>query len=383
MFRKNIFLITTLFSMTTWVNGQEPFQNLGNLKIHINGAIGFHNNLINNGSFDDNLGLAGFYNDNQSTVSGAFRPIFNDLEIMVENDLVLEVGIGVTNNSNFILGNLFTPRLQNNIHLDYINSAFYSGNENSAKVDGYSAITNKKFFIFPIGDSERLRSLTINAISGNLEAKSAYFFEPIGSSSDIDTSFITNKKEDIITKVNFHEFWDLDSENESIIKITWDDRSAVENLVTEIEDIRVIGWHTEDQIWKDLGHTSFSGNFEAGWVQSKAFVPDDYTILTLGGGMNEEDVSFKNKLITPNNDGTNDFFVIEAIAISPNNVLKIFNRWGKLVYEKNNYNNGFNGKSNTSIAIGKNKNLPVGIYFYIIELKDIEVLHQGYLYISD
>lgn len=383
MVRKIIFLLALLNCFVTIVIGQEPFQNMGNLKVHENGALGFHDNLINNGSFDDNSGLVGFFNDDQITVSGAFKPIFRDLEIMVTNNLVLEIAIGVTNNSNFILGNIFTPRNQIDINVDYINSAFYNGNENSAKIDGYGAITNKAIFNFPIGDDQRLRGLHISSTAGSLNAKTAYFYENIGSSPTIDTSFITMNKEDIILNINTKEFWDLDSETTSLVRLTWDDRSTVQNLVNEIENIRVIGWHTEDEIWKDLGHTSFQGDFNTGWVQSKAFVPDEYTILTLGGGMSEEDVTFKNKLLTPNNDGINDFFVIEAIAISPNNTLKIFNRWGKEVYAKKNYSNTFDGKSNVSTVIQKNNALPSGVYFYVIELIDLDTIHQGYLYIND
>ncbi len=363
--------------------GQEAAQNFGNLKVHSQGALGFHHNLINNGFSDDNQGLVGFFSEHSIEVSGALRPIFRDLEIMVNDDLILDVGIGVTHNSNFILGDVFTPRSQLDINLDYIDSGFYNGDQNSTKIDGYAAITNKKFFHFPIGDSERLRPLSIQSVADKLNAKTAYFYENIGSSVNFDTSFITPNKTDIILTINSHEFWDLDSASESIVKLTWDDRSMVENLVDDIKNIRVIGWNNEYEIWEDLGHTSHSGNLTSGWVKSVAFVPDDYTILTLGGGMSEEDVSFENFLLTPNNDGLNDFFVIKPVAISPNNVLKIFNRWGRAVYVEENYTNRFNGKGNTGIVVNKNDNLPVGIYFYVIELKDIDVIHQGFLYISD
>lgn len=371
-----------IFSSTVML-GQETLQNFGNLKVHNEGALGFHHNLINNGFSDDNQGLVGFFSENNIAVSGAFRPIFKDLEIMVNTDLILDVGIGVTNNTNFILGDVFTPRNELDINLDYINAAFYNGNQNSAKIDGYSAITNKLFFNFPIGDSERLRPLYISSTSEPLNAKSAYYFETTGTSSFIDTSFITLNKENIIVSLNTHEFWDLDSATESLVRLTWDDRSAIENLANELQNIRVIGWHTGDQIWKDLGHTSFNGDFQAGWVQSKAFIPDEYSILTLGGGMSAEDVTFENVILTPNNDGINDYFIIEGTAISPNNILKVFNRWGKAVFQQENYENNFNGKSNLGVVLGKNKTLPPGVYFYIIELEDIDVIHQGYLYITD
>jgi gliding motility-associated-like protein len=63
---------------------------------------------------------------------------------------------------------------------------------------------------------------------------------------------------------------------------------------------------------------------------------------------------------TPNGDGTNDFFEIVGIGQYPNNRLEVFNRWGNLIYEKDQYNNDWNG---TNIKSGEP--LPDGGYFYI------------------
>jgi gliding motility-associated-like protein len=70
---------------------------------------------------------------------------------------------------------------------------------------------------------------------------------------------------------------------------------------------------------------------------------------------------------TPNGDGTNDFFEIRNLVIYPNNTLKIFNRWGDLVYEKENYDNSWGGESNSN-----SNELPSGTYFYVFDIKDKE-----------
>jgi gliding motility-associated-like protein len=67
--------------------------------------------------------------------------------------------------------------------------------------------------------------------------------------------------------------------------------------------------------------------------------------------------------ITPNNDGYNDTWTPLDIWSYPNAVVQIFNRWGSLVYE-------------TSGGLGyiawdgtrNGKDLPVGTYYYIIDL---------------
>ncbi|QES89056.1 T9SS type B sorting domain-containing protein [Rhizosphaericola mali] len=62
---------------------------------------------------------------------------------------------------------------------------------------------------------------------------------------------------------------------------------------------------------------------------------------------------------TPNNDGKNDFFKATSNAKIDRYSLKIFNRWGNLVFSSNNISNGWNGKYN-------NNTLPTGTYIYEI-----------------
>ncbi len=73
--------------------------------------------------------------------------------------------------------------------------------------------------------------------------------------------------------------------------------------------------------------------------------------------------------LTPNGDGDHDVFVISNIEKFPENELKIFNRWGVLVYEAKGYGQDgeyFTGESKGRTTINAEKLLPVGTYFYIL-----------------
>jgi gliding motility-associated-like protein len=74
------------------------------------------------------------------------------------------------------------------------------------------------------------------------------------------------------------------------------------------------------------------------------------------------------KVLTPNNDGFNDYFKITGLeGCSFTFGIKIFNRWGKIVYQSDNYQNDWNGKFDGSgIQIGSNMALSRGTYFYIV-----------------
>uniref|UniRef100_UPI003567E496 gliding motility-associated C-terminal domain-containing protein n=1 Tax=Lutibacter sp. TaxID=1925666 RepID=UPI003567E496 len=74
------------------------------------------------------------------------------------------------------------------------------------------------------------------------------------------------------------------------------------------------------------------------------------------------------KVVTPNNDGFNDNFEIIGLEDCDFTFgVKIFNRWGKIVYQSDNYLNNWNGKNDGSgIQIGSNNDLPTGTYYYIV-----------------
>lgn len=72
-------------------------------------------------------------------------------------------------------------------------------------------------------------------------------------------------------------------------------------------------------------------------------------------------------IITPNDDGDNEYFIIDLLKFYPNNTLMIFNRWGNKIFSASPYLNDFNGVANEGILIG-NGTVPNGSYFYIIDL---------------
>lgn len=72
-----------------------------------------------------------------------------------------------------------------------------------------------------------------------------------------------------------------------------------------------------------------------------------------------EDVKIPNAF-SPNDDGINDYFTLGDIDLCALH-LKVFNRWGNLVYEEENWNNRWSGKSQNGLP------LPQGTYFVQLE----------------
>lgn len=74
-------------------------------------------------------------------------------------------------------------------------------------------------------------------------------------------------------------------------------------------------------------------------------------------------------VFTPNNDGKNDTFEIDGIENFPKSALKIYGRWGNLLYESSSYSNSWNGSDH-----------PEGVYFFILERSDGKNF-EGYVHL--
>ena len=76
--------------------------------------------------------------------------------------------------------------------------------------------------------------------------------------------------------------------------------------------------------------------------------------------------------ISPNGDGFNDSLELSWLNDRTGIVkLKIYNRWGTLVFDQRNYSNQWRGQSNNGNA------LPTGTYFYVIDLKSVDAVYGG------
>jgi gliding motility-associated-like protein len=93
---------------------------------------------------------------------------------------------------------------------------------------------------------------------------------------------------------------------------------------------------------------------------SGAYSPN-YDISYLQGTLTiTPDVIIPNTF-TPNGDGINDKWDIQKIEDYPNCELKVFSRYGQLVYSSNGYRIPWDGTYKGSL-------LPTGTYYYILNL---------------
>ncbi len=73
---------------------------------------------------------------------------------------------------------------------------------------------------------------------------------------------------------------------------------------------------------------------------------------------------------SPNGDGINDVWVIRHLSDYPGSVVRVFDRFGRLVFSSTGYNNPWDGKAN-------GVEVPTGVYYYIVDPKNGATIRQG------
>ncbi len=142
--------------------------------------------------------------------------------------------------------------------------------------------------------------------------------------------------------------------------------SATFNVTTSIPDEDIV-----DIIWTptDLFNcfqctevtTSFINNTTVGVTITDANGCESYSSLEV-----EVALAAVPNAITPNGDGSNDFFIIPQIERDPDGYpdseLIIFNRWGDVLYKAAPYDNNWDGRNNGGGSLVE------GTYYYVIRL---------------
>ncbi len=86
---------------------------------------------------------------------------------------------------------------------------------------------------------------------------------------------------------------------------------------------------------------------------------------------------------SPNDDGNNDNWYIQGIENYPDNSVRVFNRWGMLVYETRGYSNlsnFWNGRANAGQQSGQS--LSQGTYYFILLTGEGRPSMEGYVLIN-
>lgn len=125
-------------------------------------------------------------------------------------------------------------------------------------------------------------------------------------------------------------------------------------------------WKFKNDLWK------FQPDTSCVQLCASIVIPIDSSVTdTL-----DLDSLFIPNVFSPNDDGANDYFEIIAVGYK-SYLLKIYNRWGELIFLSDDPRKLWDGKSETN-----QKEVPEGTYYYIFELSnfsDEKKIYNGFL----
>ena len=209
------------------------------------------------------------------------------------------------------------------------------------------------FFTYTIKDSGGLLSnvatVTISVINVNRA--------PVAVDDQVNLTTVAPVSIDVLAND-----YDPDGDAISIVSVTNPSKGSV-----KIENGKVT--------FTPEGTLAFSTTFtykitDPGGLTDEAVVTVNYTIQEL----------LVSQGFSPNGDGNNDTWYIKGIESYPNNIVKVFDRYGIQVYQKSGYENTiapWDGRGNVGQWAGKL--VERGTYFYILELGNGMKRLEGYV----
>ena len=124
---------------------------------------------------------------------------------------------------------------------------------------------------------------------------------------------------------------------------------------------------TSDAHFLQLNNVTFEDN---GWyfltvTDTNGCIHSDSSHILIE---NSSDCFLIPEVVTPNNDGKNDVWHIQGLDPSMSHSIEIYNRWGNQIFNKTDFENDWDCRSNCGIIIDeKNGLVPTGTYFYILK----------------
>lgn len=174
--------------------------------------------------------------------------------------------------------------------VNFTSGSNWSGANDASHVDGYVQTLSSAPFVFPIGNDGKLRLL---GISGSANAAAAFSFED----PSLLTGSLTIDNVDL-EAVSTREYWQVMGSNETMVTLTWDQLSNIEDLVNgDINKLTIIGWrnggwevipslindftllsNSQNQFNEDITTSFLVGSLSS----ASAITLDDYDLITLG-----------------------------------------------------------------------------------------------------
>lgn len=351
----------------TQMTASDAFHIAPSAQVINDGKLLLKGDLINNGVFSYTLtsteSAVHFIGDLQQILGGQ-TSVFYDV-LFNNTTTILKGSIQVNHDTDFTRG-IVDNELAGG-HFFFNDLSGHVNASNLSFVRGTVLKNGNLDFTFPIGTANQYRPSFIENLTGENRVSGRYFLR------DSNASYPHEAKEGVIDFIDNKEYWELKRiEGTDFAMVTLGRNvatSSSEIMDAALNALHIVRWDTAKEYWVDEGgipmpgseaiktitNVSGYGIFALAVVRTDAILPGDIVV-------------YNN--LTPNGDGINDTLIITGIERFPDNIVRIFNRWGAKVSEIHGYNNEekvFKGYANSGSDEQSSELLPSGTYYYILE----------------
>lgn len=351
------------------------------------GEIIFKKDVTNQGYFSFHNGEMGYVRlegREAQNIRGTRPILFFDLNLNNQSTSGIHVynDVEIYGNTDFNQGILHTRETHGEIRFQA--QASVRNTNNLSFVNGFVRKLGRHNFVFPIGHQGYYRALRI---FGNIEERDHY--SAIYHKENSDSYFPHISKEEGIAFINEEEYWELidyETSNHVYVELFLSEETTPSVFLDTITQTCIVAWDAQQGKWihleslVDISNNSITTIFKVPTYGA-------YTIALKESKADEVDLVFFNA-VNPKDIHGNQYFRIEGIHNYPENELRVYNRWGALVFQTKAYDteeNVFNGISNGKMTLNKKKQLPEGTYFYVLKRRDPKdgkrFTDTGYLYL--
>lgn len=137
------------------------------------------------------------------------------------------------------------------------NETGWAGASDSVFVDGYVWTKTDSSFIYPVGDNNNYRPIALHPSKGTSIAyvNRDVYAKRVGASSFSQTQISTE-----IKKIDSLGFWIIgDSDDSSVLTLTWDSTSSINALVdSTLSNLTIVGWNRDSMRWEGISSSVVS-----------------------------------------------------------------------------------------------------------------------------
>ncbi len=243
----------------------------GNIRTHTGAKIGIYGSLANHGTFGNiatsNEGVLSFHGNAQQWIGGdsliQFDSIWLDmLEINLQQELRVEHYL------DFDSGTIRTNRSDSNLYfVHFLPGSDHGSSSNASFVDGTIRKTGNTAFLFPTGQYNSRRHLTISAPGNITDAFTAFYRDADPTNHGYNTQAFdsTCGGSPVLVDITEEEYWFLEATSGSSaveVRLSYDSASQV-NTPSEL---LVVRWDGSE--WVSEGNGGVTGTNVNGTVAS-------------------------------------------------------------------------------------------------------------------